>query len=507
MVHHAIFVRRENESIHGLADLRNSLVLVQDGDIMHDYVVNQGLTDRVRTTAGPAAALTLLANGVGDCALLAQEQALYLIAQLGLTTVRIAGPPFLTTPFCFAVRQGNTGLVEQLNRALDTVKRSRDYDRIHRKWFTAGTGAPRWSRRWPRTVTVLLLVVAAAAVAGVVCHRAVVRTVSRRTAALEHEIAVQRETCRSLRRECSDTGQLLEACPAGLVVVNSVGQITFANEAAETFLGIDRSKIRERSYNDLLWNITSADGTPVPDAELPFRRVLRERTAQFDLRHAVERPDGTRIQLSIDAAPLTNGEDGSMGGMVAAFRDITQTVRLHRELARTNRLLRVVSECRHEIIRAGTVPAELMQAVCERLVEAGGYRLAWIGLAEADERHSVSVAAAAGPERAYLDHVAVTWDDTPSGRGPTGTAIRTGEAVTCGNVQTDQGYEIWREAAAAHGFEASAALPLRGGDGRVIGAVNLYAGRTDAFDARELSLLTPLADDLAFVISGLRPQP
>ena len=57
----------------------------------------------------------------------------------------------------------------------------------------------------------------------------------------------------------------------------------------------------------------------------------------------------------------------------------------------------------------------------------GGYRMAWVGFAEDDENKTVLPVACAGYDQGYLDQAKITWADTERGRGPTGTAIRTGK--------------------------------------------------------------------------------
>ena len=50
-----------------------------------------------------------------------------------------------------------------------------------------------------------------------------------------------------------------------------------------------------------------------------------------------------------------------------------------------------------------------------------------------DAAKTVLPAARAGHDDGYVDSVRVVWSDTERGRGPTGTAIRTGAAVIARN--------------------------------------------------------------------------
>lgn len=172
-----------------------------------------------------------------------------------------------------------------------------------------------------------------------------------------------------------------------------------------------------------------------------------------------------------------------------------------KELLRVTRALKALSSCNHTLVRAKDV-SEFLHEICLNIVENGGYSMAWIGFAEQDERKTVRPVAQYGYEDGYLDTVNITWADTERGRGPTGTAIRTGKAVISQDILTDQSYAPWRAEASKRGYAASIALPLIG-ETRILGSLNIYAAEPDAFDEEEVKLLAELANDLAYGIRAL----
>jgi len=188
----------------------------------------------------------------------------------------------------------------------------------------------------------------------------------------------------------------------------------------------------------------------------------------------------------------------------ALQEDIQARKQAETELRRINRTSRMLSECDQVLVRA-TDEVELLRAVCRLVVDVGGYRMAWVGLAEQDEGRSVRPVAQAGFEEGYLDTANITWADTERGRGPVGTAIRTEQAVVARNILTDPEFGPWRQAAILRGYAALAALPLQR-DQRVLGALTVYAGEPDTFDLAEVGLLAQLADDLAYGITALRTR-
>ena len=178
------------------------------------------------------------------------------------------------------------------------------------------------------------------------------------------------------------------------------------------------------------------------------------------------------------------------------------TSRAQDDARRTHRALATLSACNQAVVRARS-EHDLLRRVCRVIVEECGYRLAWIGYAEHGAAKTVRPIAQAGDSGGYLDGLVISWDDSPTGRGPTGTAIRTGRPYIVQNMQTDPAYTHWRTAARAHGYAAGIALPLTINT-HIIGALNIYAVEPDAFDADEEQLLSQLADDISFGIAALR---
>ena len=197
--------------------------------------------------------------------------------------------------------------------------------------------------------------------------------------------------------------------------------------------------------------------------------------------------------------------DDEFGLLAKALDETADAVEdRERRLARANRALRVLSAGNRALLHA-TGEQELLEDMCRAIVEAGGYRIAWLGYAEHDLEKSVHPVAAWGAETDFLNGLKVSWSETESGRGPTGTAIRRGIPVTSNDIIADQDYAPWRERAQRYGYASSVALPLRV-NGAVIGALNIYAAEPDAFDDDVVELLSEAADDLAFGVVTLRTR-
>lgn len=169
-------------------------------------------------------------------------------------------------------------------------------------------------------------------------------------------------------------------------------------------------------------------------------------------------------------------------------------------LKHLSRLLRAIRAINNVIV-ADREKQQLLEKACRILTETRGYKMAWIGLVDPDSKQ-VKPLAEAGVEKGYLDEIEVTYDDSPTGRGPTGQAIRTGEPSVMRDLQVAPEYKPWREQALERGYRSSAALPLRFG-GRVLGALSVYSDIPAAFDIEEVGLLQEVSDHLAFALSSI----
>ncbi|MFA5191847.1 MAG: MASE1 domain-containing protein, partial [Verrucomicrobiia bacterium] len=127
------------------------------------------------------------------------------------------------------------------------------------------------------------------------------------------------------------------------------------------------------------------------------------------------------------------------------------------ELCKLNRAQRTISECNQALIHA-TDETTLLNRVCRLVTDIGGYRLAWVGFAEQDADKTVRPVAQAGFEEGYLETLQITWADTERGRGPTGTAIRTGQPCTANAILTNPNFAPWRAEALKRGYASSLVL-------------------------------------------------
>ena len=173
-------------------------------------------------------------------------------------------------------------------------------------------------------------------------------------------------------------------------------------------------------------------------------------------------------------------------------------------LAGMRRNLQTLYQCNRALIRA-TEEYELLQSVCQILVDVGGLRMVWIGYRQFDQENSIRPVAIAGYDEGYVETVKGTWANSERGHGPLGTAIRTGKPCWTRDIRRDANFAIWKGEALKRGYGSSIALPLRS-DGEPFGAFSLYATQPDAFNENTLEQFTELANNLAYGVMALRTR-
>ena len=203
---------------------------------------------------------------------------------------------------------------------------------------------------------------------------------------------------------------------------------------------------------------------------------------------------------------------GALAALLAAFLSRRRVVELaetlqerelyEEKLRRLGRLYRTLSEVNQLLVREQD-EAAMLAGVCRIVVGEGGYQMAWVAAKENDG--SLRMVSSAGEAAAYLEGASIRWDDTPEGRGPTGTAVRENRPVVNNDTLANPALDAWRERVDSAGYRSSAAFPVPVG-GDVVGALTVYESEPDAFDEERLRLLAELASDIGYSLGAMRER-
>jgi PAS domain S-box-containing protein len=195
------------------------------------------------------------------------------------------------------------------------------------------------------------------------------------------------------------------------------------------------------------------------------------------------------------------------GDPKAQFAELTHKIQIaiehHRAVDRIqslNRLYLVLSATNKAIVHLRS-KSEFLSEICRILVETGGFRMAWIGLADR-EHTTIRPVASAGHIDGYLDTIDIPTEDVSGDRGPTGTAYREGKYYFSNDIMNDPRMEPWRENTLKRGYLSNAAFPFALGT-KNAGVLSLHAPVTGFFDEQIISLLDELAVDISFALKAI----
>lgn len=111
--------------------------------------------------------------------------------------------------------------------------------------------------------------------------------------------------------------RVLEASPVGIVVHDLAGDAVFRNDRAVDILGASADELHAAGYREAEWSLAHPDGTPVDETDLPYRRAIATGRPFYDAAYVVATADGPDRRLSINGAPLTDGDGETIGAVVA----------------------------------------------------------------------------------------------------------------------------------------------------------------------------------------------
>jgi len=324
-------------------------------------------------------------------------------------------------------------------------------------------------------------------------HANLERLVAERTAKLEAEIGERKR----IEKEQARLVAIIEATPDMVATAGLDGVPLYCNRAGLDMLGYSGS----RDLSGLHLGETHPEWS---------RKLMLETGIPDAIEHgswtgetALLRPDGGERPVS-QVILAHKGDNGSVEYLSTIIRDITVQKENERRIMRVNRLYSVLSGINTAIVRTRE-RQDLFAEACRIAVEQGGFRMAWVGLLDADGI-TVTPVAKAGVEEGYLDNICLsTVQDAPDGCQMVARALQERTAVFCNDIGTDPQMARWREEALRRGYRSLAVFPLHVGD-KVVGLMLLYASEANFFDKEEMGLLTELAGDISFALDHIEKE-
>ncbi|OYU57022.1 MAG: hypothetical protein CFE25_07335 [Chitinophagaceae bacterium BSSC1] len=191
-------------------------------------------------------------------------------------------------------------------------------------------------------------------------------------------------------------------------------------------------------------------------------------------------------------------------GISIIIRNITKNKLDQLELQKSRLMYEFISKA-NEIILHAKKADDLFSQICELSVSYTDILFTWIGVPD-EITKVVKPIIWAGQGADYLAAIKnITITDSPTGRGPSGKAIREGIHYYCNDIEHEPVMEIWREHALARGFKSSIALPIKT-NGNVVALLTMYASSAFYFTNEQIGLLLNVSENISFALQAFHTE-
>lgn len=276
---------------------------------------------------------------------------------------------------------------------------------------------------------------------------------------------------------------LLNAIQESTFLIERNGRVLLINEVGAQRLNSTPEELVGKNVFDIL-----------PPEVAKSRRARFEHIARTGMPETYEDERAGQRFLS------TNYPVRDSGGEISRFAVYAADVTKQRQIQAIEELFSAINQR----VLSGAILSEVLHFICDEVARLFDLDLIWLGRKE--QGGAVSIMTHAGPASEYVEglrHLGVRWDDTPQGRGSTGTAIRSGlvQSISPDNP----GFKVWRELAHEYRFQSMLAIPLLI-RGEVYGAFTLYSSKSDMFSSTTRDLLAGIATRISVALEAAMDQ-
>jgi two-component system sensor histidine kinase EvgS len=336
-IQHAVTVRRDSPKLETLADLAGKRILVIAGDILEDLAIKKGYEKQLLPVPSQEEALRRLAEGQGDCALVATIPALYWIRKNKWDNLRVSHQPVLLAESCYAVAHGkNEQWLNLFSEGLAGLKATGEYRAIKTKWLGPYEPSDIDTFRlikYGLAIIVPLFILLGGAVLWSYSLR---RRVAERTRALTAEIADRKRAEEALVQSEAYIKTIMDNLPIG-IAVNSLDPGVSFTYMNDHFPAIYRTTREALTDHDAFWNAVYED--PACREKLK-RRILADCASGNPAKMRWENVPITRKGAETSYISARNTPVPGKALMISTVWDVTERKQAELERAKLEAQLR-----------------------------------------------------------------------------------------------------------------------------------------------------------------------
>jgi diguanylate cyclase (GGDEF)-like protein/PAS domain S-box-containing protein len=320
-----------------------------------------------------------------------------------------------------------------------------------------------------------------------------------RIAGVAEDITERKLISNKLRESDRRLSDILDNVELVSLILDREARITYCNDYFLALTGRQREKVVGQSFFELY-----VPSDIVNEVRGVHSALLGNQPTAWHHENEIITRSGERRLIHWNNS-LLRSEAGAVIGTASIGEDITERKRAEVKIRRLNRVYEVLSQINALIVRAQD-RASLFTETCRIAVEAGAYRMAWIGVIDPNTLDG-KVIACHGGEGGYVDKISLTArDGTPDSERPACRALRQSRPVICNDLANDLSMASLQNELLRRGYKSVACFPLTVAGRPAEAVIALYAGEADVFDDDETRLLLELASNITFAVEHIEKQ-
>lgn len=307
----------------------------------------------------------------------------------------------------------------------------------------------------------------------------------------QSELDLKESEARLFESEARYRAVFEQAAESIVLIDSATADILEFNERAHENLGYTREEFANLNLNDI-----DVLESPAETIERT-KKILATGGDVFETKHRTKNGDTRDMQISAKIVEI-----GEKPIILSLWEDITERKQSLDSMQRLSHALRTVGECNKILVHAVS-ETELLNDICDVLLRAGEYQLAWVGYIQEDEHKTLQTVAVRGEDGGFVGKLQIKCVDTTQVCCNIAKAYQLARPISVGDVLNDPSTLEYRNAAVERGYLSSIALPLKD-DQRVFGILTIFANQPHVFDDEAVMLLEEMANDLAYGILAQR---
>lgn len=130
---------------------------------------------------------------------------------------------------------------------------------------------------------------------------------------------------------------IMNISPAGILVLDKDGKVIYANQTFSKNTGYEQKEVVGKTFSELNFRLFDTSGNPLQYSEISVIKALTRKEEVKFSEVCLEKTDGSRVVLSVNASPILDKE-GNIAGAISISLDITKHKKLESQFQQAQKL-------------------------------------------------------------------------------------------------------------------------------------------------------------------------